>query len=167
MFTLHTSFKPLLLVGKGGRGKIPLKRWLWIARRKLFCPNYVQEISLWKVYARVSVFMIVKNCSTQLTYLHLHSWVLGLILGENGTKTRTQNEIEASIESCRSNNRIQYTYGIYSNVNFMVVKNFIAMWKFMAVFFSRWILFRIIALQNYSIFIDLFIFIYSTYFDSC
>ncbi len=88
--------------GKGGN-KIPLKRW--IARRKLFCPNYVQENSLWKVYARVSVFMIVKKTARHILLTQLHSWVLGLILGENGTKTRTQNETEASIESCRSNNR--------------------------------------------------------------
>ncbi len=43
MFTLQTSFKPLLLKGEGGN---PLVEVIVNSKEENFCPNYVQEFGL-------------------------------------------------------------------------------------------------------------------------
>ncbi len=75
MFTLQTSFKPLLRKGVEDLKPLVLNRWLWIATRKTedFCPNYVQEFGLW------SKVCIVK-CIFKLCIACIEKWLLFYVL---------------------------------------------------------------------------------------
>jgi hypothetical protein len=55
MFTLQTSFKSLLLEGRGGWGAVTVSRGLTVNSKEEnssdFCPNYVQEFGLCMVHS--------------------------------------------------------------------------------------------------------------------